>query len=225
MGIAGMDTHIKETDQEMDQTRCSRCGTCCEKGGPALHAEDLDLVLHKKIPVQDLYTIRKGETVYDNVTGRLINTPREIIKLKSVENSSVCIYYDAGQKACRIYDIRPLECRLMACWDTEALAAAYGTDRLDRESIFGNLDWLMDLIRTHEEKCGYERIEALAEKRRLKEAGASEEIMEAVGYDAEMRRVVQEKAGMGAGMMDLIFGRPLSQTIPVQFGIKLVKNS
>lgn len=214
-----------ESNMDNAQAQCTRCGTCCEKGGPALHAEDLDLVLHKKIPAEDLYTIRRGETVHDNVSGQLMNTPQEIIKLRSAKNTAACVYYDAGQKACRIYDIRPLECRLMECWDTGPLEAAYEADRLDRESIFGNLDWLMDLIRTHEEKCGYERIAALVEKRQFKDAGASEDILEAVRYDAEMRRVVQEKAGMGEGMLDLIFGRPLEKTIPVQFGIKLVRNS
>ncbi|MCF8035982.1 MAG: YkgJ family cysteine cluster protein [Desulfobacteraceae bacterium] len=214
-----------ESNMDNAQTQCTRCGTCCEKGGPALHAEDLDLVMQKKIPAQDLYTIRRGETVHDNVSGELINTPQEIIKLKPAEHSAACIYYDAGQKACRIYDIRPLECRLMACWDTGPLEAAYEADRLDRDSVFGNLEWLMDLIRTHEEKCGYEMIAALAEKRQFKDAGAGEDILEAVRYDAEMRRVVREKAGMGEGMLELIFGRPLEKTIPVQFGIKLVRNS
>ncbi|MCF8093823.1 MAG: YkgJ family cysteine cluster protein [Desulfobacteraceae bacterium] len=220
-----MNTKEKQTAEQAGQTRCIRCGTCCEKGGPALHEDDLDLVLNKRISPENLYTIRRAELVYDNVNGGLIKIGREIVKIRSAENTRACIYYDDRQKACSIYEIRPIECRVMACWDTTAAEALYNVNRLTRQSLFGSVDWLADLIRTHEEKCGYERISELAEKRRRKEAGAVETLLEAVRYDVELRRTVQEKTGMEEDLMDLVFGRPLSQTIPAQFGIKLVRTT
>ena len=50
---------------------CKRCGTCCREGGPALHRVDHDLVASGKIPLKDLYTIRKEELARDNVKGTL----------------------------------------------------------------------------------------------------------------------------------------------------------
>lgn len=216
-----MDTQSKETAKEDTQTHCTRCGTCCARGGPALHENDLELVVQKKIAPESLYTIRKGELVHDNVNGGLMKTAGEIIKIKSAQASGACIYYDHEQKACSIYEIRPAECRVMECWNTAAAEALYAVDRLDRESVFGSVDWIMDLINTHEEKCGYEAIGELVENRRRKKAGAAEEISEVLRYDAEMRRVVQEKTGLNAEIMDLVFGRPLEKTIPAQFGVKL----
>ncbi|MFO7932021.1 MAG: YkgJ family cysteine cluster protein [Desulfosalsimonas sp.] len=215
-----MDTQSKDTAKNA-QTHCTRCGTCCCRGGPALHEDDLDLVVQKKIAPENLYTIRKGELVYDNVNGGLMKTAAEIIKIKSAEGSGACIYYDREQSACSIYEIRPVECRVMECWNTAAAEAFYALDRIDRNSVFGNVDWIMDLIRTHEEKCGYEAIGELVENRRRRQPGAADKISEALRYDAEMRRVLKEKTGLNAEFMDLVFGRPLEKTISVQFGVKL----
>lgn len=219
-----MNTMSQKSAGQEGQQECTRCGTCCEKGGPALHRDDLGKVLEKKIAPENLYTIRKGEMVYDNVRGGLVRTPQEIVKIKPAEGARACIYYDPDNRACSIYEIRPLECRIMACWDSGPSEAAYTVDRLNRESVFGTVDWLMDLIRSHEEKCRYDRIEELYEKRLRNQAGAVEEILETVRYDNEARRVVEEKTGMSTEMMDLIFGRPLESTIPAQFGIKILKN-
>lgn len=220
-----MSTGNNKTSYETAKGGCIRCGTCCEKGGPALHRDDLDMVLEKKISPENLYTIRKGEMVYDNVKGGLVRTPQEIVKIKSAEGARACIYYEPDNKACSIYEIRPLECRVLDCSDSGPSEAVYTVDRLNRESVFGAVDWLMDLIRVHEEKCGYDRIEELSEKRLKKQPGAAEEILEAVRYDNEMRQVVKEKTGMSAEMMDLIFGRPLENTIPAQFGVKIMRNT
>ncbi len=219
-----MSAKNEKTTAKSGRTSCIRCGTCCEKGGPALHGKDLDRVLQKKISPENLFTIRSGELMHDNVNGGLIRTTGEIIKIRPARGKTDCIYYNPVQKACVIYKTRPIECRVMACWDTEAAEALYAVDRLNRTSVFGSVDWLMEIIRTHEEKCGYQRIGELAEKRLKRQARAGEAILEAVRYDAGIRRVVQKKAGLNAGMMELVFGRPLQETIPVQFGIKLVRN-
>lgn len=49
------------------RTHCRRCGTCCEKGGPALHTDDRMLIENGHIPARYLFTIREGEPVVDNV--------------------------------------------------------------------------------------------------------------------------------------------------------------
>lgn len=220
-----MNTRTRHKVENSVQTGCIRCGTCCEKGGPALHEDDLNSVLNKSIAPEDLYTIRRGELVYDNVNGGLLKARREIIKIRSAAGSKACVYYDNEEKACRIYEVRPIECRVMACWDTSAAEALYTVNRLSRHSVFEGVDWILDLIDTHEKRCSYERISALAGKRRLKNTGATEELLEAVRYDAEIRRSFQEKTGMNEDMLDFVFGRPLEETIPAQLGIKLVRNN
>lgn len=80
----------------------------------------------------------------------------------------------------------------------------------------------MELIQSHEEKCGYAYLDELCRKRQTGDSKkAGQAILEAVRYDVEMRNVVEEKTAMSAQMMDLIFGRCLETTIPAQFGIKL----
>lgn len=208
----------------MRQNHCIRCGTCCEKGGPALHREDLDLVLGKKIAPEALYTIRRGELVHDNVAGGLRPSDREIIKVRSAGGQSACLYYDSAKKACRVYADRPLECRVLACWDTGPAEALYkAAERLDRSAVFGRVEWITDLIRTHEKRCGYEQIAGLAEKRSSGDAGAGDAIAEIVRYDTELRRIVGEKTGLDPNMLDLVFGRRLEETVPAIFGIRLVR--
>jgi hypothetical protein len=54
---------------------CRQCGTCCRKGGPAIHREDKKLLENGHIPLRYLFTIRKNEPVYDNVQGCIISAP------------------------------------------------------------------------------------------------------------------------------------------------------
>jgi len=78
-------------------TECQRCGACCKKGGPALHDEDRSIIEKGGIPLTALYTIREGELARDNVNGGVIRLPAEIIKIKSLEDSKTCMYFDDAQ--------------------------------------------------------------------------------------------------------------------------------
>ncbi len=66
---------------------CHRCGTCCEKGGPALHHGDKALVEEGRIPAKYLFTIRKGEPAHDNVKGNTLFAQTDLIKIKSKKGS------------------------------------------------------------------------------------------------------------------------------------------
>lgn len=205
------------------KTQCTRCGTCCEKGGPALHGKDIGLVFEKQILPENLFTIRTGEMVYDNVKGGLCATDSEIIKIRSAPEQTACIYYDRADKSCTIYTTRPMECQVMTCWDTTAARAFYNVDRLDRASVFGQVGWIMELIEAHEEKCGYKKLEKLCRQRQAGDSKSVEAIEQALHYDTEIRRVVGEKTYI-ARMIDFVFGRPLEKTLPAQFGIRLKKS-
>ena len=53
---------------DQSKTSCNRCGSCCKQGGPALHMQDLDLVLSGKLHFEDLITVRRGELALQPLT-------------------------------------------------------------------------------------------------------------------------------------------------------------
>ena len=62
-------------------TSCRRCGQCCDKGGPALHLEDLHLVRSGTLDLDSLVTLRAGEPVLDQPKGRVASLERELVKV------------------------------------------------------------------------------------------------------------------------------------------------
>ena len=210
-------------DRDPKNRSCLRCGTCCEKGGPALHDEDRPLVDSGRLAVHCLYTLRRGECVHDNVNGTLILLEAEIIKIAGQERSWACRFYDRKVKGCRIYDHRPLECRALNCRDTRRIAAVYRTRRLTRTELLADARSLRELVDTHEQHCSYSRLRSLVDEghdgERLKQEAA---ILEIMRFDAHYRRLTVTRGNMDPRIMDFLFGRPLDVTIRM-FGVRLVR--
>jgi Fe-S-cluster containining protein len=203
------------------QNTCLRCGTCCEKGGPCFHQGDRLLIEKGQIPSTYLYTIRKGEYAYDNVKGSLVPASSDIIKIKGKKGSWTCLFFDAGDKACSIYNDRPLECRTLKCWDTEALEQIYTRNRLTREDLIFQVKGLWDLVADHQVRCDYEKIKKLiSDLDGPHKDGAREKLTEIIQYDAEIRKLVVAQGGLDPAMIDFIFGRPLTETLTA-YGIKV----
>ena len=197
--------------QPQDQTTCQRCGTCCRKGGPTLHAEERELVEQGVIPLADLFTIRQGEMAFDNVRDQLVPVNRDHIKIRGRADTWTCRYFDDEQKGCTIYDQRPLECRILKCWDTHEIERIYGRDLLSRSDLLGGIDGLWDLVSDHQNRCNYGNARELI--RRLdadKHGRARQELLEMVQYDIEIRRLVTRSGSVGDGILDFILGRPMS---------------
>ena len=196
-------------------TECIRCGTCCEKGGPGFHQEDRILIDTGVIPSRCLFTIRKGELAYDNVQGGLMPLDSDIIKIKGKADTWTCIFFDESSKQCSIYDDRPLECRALKCWDTRELEEMYARRRLTRDDLIAEVEGLWDLIQDHQKRCDYARIQNL-----IKDLAGSfknnarRKLAELIKYDIEMRELVVSKGGMDPEMLDFLFGRPLTKTLP-----------
>ncbi|RLB84784.1 MAG: YkgJ family cysteine cluster protein [Deltaproteobacteria bacterium] len=204
---------------------CIRCGTCCKKGGPSLHRNDTELVENGIILAKHLYTIRKGETAFDNVKGVLIPTASDIIKIKSKKKSQECIFFDQRENRCKIYAKRPIECRVLKCWDTREIERIYSKNRLVRKELFFKIKWLWELIEMHEEKCSYEKVRHFAkdvntEAVNKKSDSAVEKILDIFQYDLSFRSLVVEKGYIKPDMLDFLFGRPLLQTQKI-FGLKV----
>ncbi|KPJ79167.1 MAG: hypothetical protein AMJ54_00485 [Deltaproteobacteria bacterium SG8_13] len=213
---------MTRTRIEPSAPQCQRCGTCCKKGGPALHKKDRVLVESGRLPLTDLFTIRRGELARDNVRGTLQPLDTEIVKIKAREAASwTCRYYSDHDSACRIYSTRPLECRVLQCWDTREIERLYSVGRLRRKDLLVPVEGLWDLIVDHDRRCSYESLHRLT--RRLKSGGGEADagkVLEVIQYDAELRDLVNERGNLDPEMLDFLFGRPLTRTVG-QFGIRV----
>ena len=201
-------------NNQKNQTECIRCGTCCKKGGPALHTEDKALVVDGRIHTRHLYTIRKGERVHDNVRDCLIPAASDIIKIKGKDQSWECVFFQADDKTCRIYKYRPQECRILKCWDTRDIESTYQETRLIRRDVLAEMAELWELIQLHEVQCSQDLINSAIQDLDG-DAGqqASETIIAAIQYDQAIRQLVIEKVHVTDDMLDFLFGRPLTQTL------------
>lgn len=201
-------------------TECKRCGTCCRAGGPALHREDQALVKSGQIPLKDLYTIRKGELARDNVKGTLQPVASELIKIKGQGRSWTCRYYHERSQGCTIYKDRPLECRVLNCRDTAAIEAVYDHQRLTRKDLLVELPHLWDLVTEHEKKCDYRVLGELAvQVKGRPHRAAADSLAEMVGYDLHLRALITERGKPDPILLDFLFGRPLTDTLP-GFGLQ-----
>lgn len=179
---------------------CKRCGTCCQKGGPALHKEDLAILERGVIGPDELITFRKGEPAFHPKRQELIPLPSEMIKIKGLGLTGRCIFFDESRCACTIYDDRPLECRLLKCWDTAAIEEVFLKDLLVRADLFGLSPVIMELIAAHERAFPLGSILA----------SGPDSIRQAAEDERRFRRLVSEKYGLDEASMLLILGREIA---------------
>jgi Fe-S-cluster containining protein len=123
------------------------------KGGPALHIEDIKLMVQKFIEREHLITIRKGEPVFSLEKDKTESAENEIIKLKGTDSEWSCIFYDQESSTCSNYQHRPLECILLKCWDTAELKAIAGKRLLNRLDLISKDEPVIQYIQRHEREC------------------------------------------------------------------------
>jgi len=197
-------------------TQCQRCGTCCRKGGPALHLEDQALVESGIIPLQQLFTIRQGEPAYDNVSGVIAPAATDIIMIKgNSKGRSICCFYDTASKGCSIYGVRPAECRALKCWNTQEIERLYNCRRLTRRHLISKVEGLWDLVKDHQARCDYSHVaELAAQLKQVQPPPASQKLLlDLIHYDESLRQVTCERAKLDPEMLPFLFGRALSFTI------------
>lgn len=207
-------------EETANRQTCAQCGTCCKKGGPALHHKDFPLVEKGLIPLSHLYTLRPGELARDNVREIVIPVPADIIKIKKKNNSSACIYLEDVKKNCTIYNHRPAECSTLQCWDTRAIEALYAKDRLDRKTILQNKPEFWDLVQDHQQRCDYGRLKQLIDQLdTVHHEEALKTLSEIILYDRNIRALLVEKTNLDSEICDFLFGRPLTITL-TGYGIR-----
>jgi Fe-S-cluster containining protein len=204
------------------RTQCIRCGECCLRSSPSLHLQDLLLLEKDLIQRSALFTIRRGEWVWDNIGERLSVADREMVKIKGVDGDrGACIFYDGLLKACTIYPHRPVQCAALTCWDTDEFMKLYRSRKLERADILP-AGPLPGLVAEHERRCSYEGLEDLVKRIQQEGEEAVRAVLEVLRFDFQIRPFVSEKLGIGADEMDFIFGRPLIETLS-RFGLKVIR--
>jgi len=207
-------------EKKESRTCCIRCGTCCRKGGPALHLEDAPLFRKGILDRTHVYTLRQGEMVRD-----LDETPmvlkQELIKIKGHGDVWTCTFFDEEKSTCTIYDDRPVECRALKCWDTRDFNEVMKRPHLRRRDLLNANDGILKIMDAHEKRCSYKSLESAT--RHLKGADsekAAAKIIDLVKYDGFVRAFLTEKFDLNPEIMDFFFGRSLAATIGM-FGIAI----
>lgn len=217
-------------NEQLGRTTCERCGTCCGKGGPALHGEDLPLVQDHRLLLEDLITIRLGEPVFSPLSHAIEPSRTELIKVSGRNETWTCRFFSRETMACGIYGHRPLECRLLKCWDPSALTRVIYQQCLTRQDIMPGDEELTALIEIQEEHCTFLGIDRLAQE--LNEGGGAEgvlrEIERMVSLDLKIRQRALQVRGLSLAEELFYFGRPLFKSLAyyqltVQMGFQGVR--
>jgi Fe-S-cluster containining protein len=193
--------------------RCVRCGVCCTRGSPTLLREDRELFIKEILGPSLVFTVRKGEAAYSNVTEGLAPTEEEMIKIREKPGSRVCSFYREGDKECSIYESRPLQCRAQECWNPDAYEDTASAPRLSRKEILGQAGDLMKIIERHEDRCSYGEVERSIARLSATKGQTVGEIIELLNFDEHVRDFAADHFGLAADSIDFFFGRPLMQTI------------
>ncbi len=193
---------------------CRQCGTCCRRGGPALHGPDRRLIEDGLLRPANLVTIRRGELVLHPLHSAPMVVEQEFLKLQGQGPDWCCSLYDRTTATCTIYSHRPLACRLLECWNPDPLLAITGRDLLDRFAVIGPDNPLLPLVREHERLCPCPSLDSLDNRLRDQaETGNRSAILEElagmVNLDLQYRGRVAARFGLSLADELFYFGRPL----------------
>jgi Fe-S-cluster containining protein len=204
--------------------RCVRCGTCCRKGGPALHGEDKKILLAGHIGHENLITIRKGELAFSPLSGKLGPIQKELVKIAGTGKGWVCCFYDEKKSSCSLYAHRPLECRLLKCWDTAELLSAIGKDPLTRADLISMDDPIMKFIEAQEKECSIEMAEDVISvlQKKKDDPTSLAKLTALVHQDLAIRSQAIAEFGLSLEAELFIFGRPLFKILSAR-GFQFMK--
>jgi len=213
------------TTSSGEMADCIRCGTCCRKGGPVLHHQDKDILRVGRIGYDRLVTLRRGERAYNPVKDVLEPIPEELIKLAGNGKDWGCFFYNEAAASCAIYGYRPVECRLLKCWDTSAVRSLLGRNTLRRADIINSGDPVLELIAEHERECPCCELERFIRDfgHPKKKTAALSGLKELVHNDMSLRVFAFRELELRREFELFIFGRPVSQILKER-GLKVTMN-
>lgn len=187
--------------------RCRRCGTCCLRGGPALHTDDRVLLAANHLVLAQLITVRAGEMALWPGAAQPAPTYVELVKLKGQGSDWRCRFYSRQTDGCSIYAHRPLECRLFKCWAPEDLNGIIGQGTLTRTDLLHPDDPVIEFILRQETNCPANRISELATHAR-QDSATLLKLQELVRIDLDIRSQGLGRLGIAPELELFLFGRP-----------------
>ncbi len=200
------DHDLSENNRNVE---CRRCGTCCRKGGPALHGEDRSLIDDGSLKLRQLVAVRYLEPAHDPITNNIQPSRSEFLKIMGKGNSWTCIFYRQDENGCSIYRNRPLECRLLFCRDTAPLEAVLWEDMLKRADLLPSVDPVLSLIRQLDEDCPYEQVNDLLADLKGKPVEVLDKLTDLVRRDLVIREEFLRRFPEREQDELFLFGRPL----------------
>ncbi len=189
---------------------CQQCGTCCRKGGPILHYEDMALCKNNILTIKHLLTIREQEPVFSPLNANIEPAPRELIKLSGIHGAWTCLFFKEHDQICGIYQNRPLECRTLKCWDTGELKRIIYQQTLSRRDIIAPDHPIWPLLEWHNEHCQYGKLYDLA----LQGSGVESQITTIINDDLSVRQRALTMFNLNLTEELFYFGRPMFKSLP-----------
>jgi Fe-S-cluster containining protein len=189
---------------------CVRCGECCRSGSPSLHVQDLGLWSQGLLSPRQLFTLRKGELVHLNIEGRLGPLSEELVKIKPHPETGDCVFYREQDCSCSIYEHRPLQCRVQACWAPGSLEELWHRQKLARQDLVRDDENMLELMQAHDDRCAPDKLDAAC--REWHESGredAIERILDQLRYDTALRALVIQRLAIAEEDLEFFFGRSL----------------
>ena len=207
-----------EKPKRTNISHCIRCGTCCIKGGPTLHKEDKKILLEGHISYQHLITIRKGELAFTPLSDKPEPVKQELVKIAGKGKTWECLFYGKKESSCAIYEKRPLECRLLKCWDTSDILSITGKDTITRADIISQDDPITKFIERHEKKCSVLMAENLisAVMKKNSDSISLAKLTALVQQDIAIRSKAISEFGLSVETELFYFGRPLFKILRSQ---------
>ncbi|MFZ5811941.1 MAG: YkgJ family cysteine cluster protein [Thermodesulfobacteriota bacterium] len=176
-----------------------------------MHLDDACLVVSGILPLASLLTLRRGETVLDNVSGRFETLAAEMVRVRPGPDGHGCPFFrEPGE--CLIHDHRPSECRALFCEYSEELTGMYRKNRLTRQDLTGPGTPLRELVNVHEARCPAGEAIRLALASRG-DADAAARLAEMVRFDAAFRELAVSRAAVPPDTLEFSFGRPLETVV------------
>lgn len=207
---------------EIKNKTCRKCGNCCKQGGPALHSQDLDIIKTGKLPISSLITIRKGELAHNPQSDAIQPVKNEIVKIVGTGRQWDCCYFDDSE-GCTIYDFRPEACRVLECWDTDAILELVEKDTLSRQDILDSSHPLIPVIAEHEKICPCNELQFIRDNYITLTEAKKAEIARQVRDDLRFRARVINDFELKLSEELFYFGRPFFQLLQ-PFGVRVTES-
>ncbi len=159
-------------------------------------------------------TLRKGEKVFNPVKENFENLQVELIKIKNAADGISCYFFKETSNSCLIYENRPIECRLLKCWDTSDIIKIIGRNTLKRRDIMNPDDPVIDVINSHEQDCpGYETEKLLSSIKLNESKQIFKRLTDILKKDLSIRKFTFEDLKVNKDYELFLFGRPMTQIL------------